>query len=498
MAFNLFEAPEYYQGLLGEEATKKLQNRALTTGLVNAAIGYLAQPKTGGYGSALPYIGRALAGGLQSGQETIRSGLQDYETQQKLSEMQRKQKEQKVREETLKDLSVTDPELYKIGTAFPGAVDQLVAARYKPQTKGFQILNEEQSKAYQLPKAPEGQAWQVTENGFNLVGKAEGAEKGFGSGVQGAALNYLVQGSGDNPEAVAFRSTPNYALAYREANKPTPVQVEEADAYGNVRQVTKMIAPPPLPKNILPPVFGTSQPSVSQPTSGAPRVATLANIETPTSSVTQRTATPTASNVTPTVATDNVYNVPSGIKSSPYTPSQTEIKDYRDKRNQAVRLQNTLKDMESFIAKNPDPALWGVGATGAKLQTKYEDALTQLRIASELGVLNKEDLPRLQAALPNPSDLSTWIKGGGTLDTFKGSLEAQNERLNRDIDFYNSYLNPQGSKQPTPSQAQDKPLIDLPMSGNTVNKLKLRNGMSYKRSDGSVIGTWNSKKQIFE
>jgi hypothetical protein len=154
--------------------------------------------------------------------------------------------------------------------------------------------------------------------------------------------------------------------------------------------------------------------------------------------------------------------------------------------------------MENFIAKNPDPALWGVGATGAKLQTKYEDALTQLRIASELGVLNKEDLPRLQAALPNPSDLSTWIKGGGTLDTFKGSLEAQNERLNRDIDFYNSYLNPQGSKQTTPSQAQEKPSIELPMKGNTVNKLKLRNGMSYKRSDGSVIGTWNSKKQIFE
>jgi hypothetical protein len=45
---------------------------------------------------------------------------------------------------------------------------------------------------------------------------------------------------------------------------------------------------------------------------------------------------------------------------------------------------------------------------------------------------------------------------------------------------------------------KEKPSIDLPMSGNTVNKLKLRNGMSYKRSDGSVIGTWNSKKQIFE
>jgi hypothetical protein len=107
MAFNLFEAPEYYQGLLGEDATKKLQNRALTTGLVNAAIGYLAQPKTGGYGSALPYLGRALAGGLQAGQETIRSGLTDFETQQKIAEMQRKQKQQQALQGMLS--GITDP-----------------------------------------------------------------------------------------------------------------------------------------------------------------------------------------------------------------------------------------------------------------------------------------------------------------------------------------------------------------------------------------------------
>jgi hypothetical protein len=107
MAFNLFEAPEYYQGLLGEDATKKLQNKALTTGLINAAIGYIAQPKTGGYGSALPYIGRALAGGLQAGQETIRSGITDYETQQKIAEMQRKQKQQQALQGMLS--GITDP-----------------------------------------------------------------------------------------------------------------------------------------------------------------------------------------------------------------------------------------------------------------------------------------------------------------------------------------------------------------------------------------------------
>jgi len=124
MAFNLFEAPEYYQGLLGEDATKKLQNRALTTGLVNAAIGYLAQPKTGGYGSALPYIGRALAGGLQAGQETIRSGLTDYETQQKIEEMKRKQEQRKAFEAAVPNLMRTTPAQFESVTTPGGYAPQ--------------------------------------------------------------------------------------------------------------------------------------------------------------------------------------------------------------------------------------------------------------------------------------------------------------------------------------------------------------------------------------
>jgi hypothetical protein len=130
MAFNLFEAPEYYQGLLGEEETKKLQGRAMTTGLVNAAIGYLAQPKTMGYGSALPYIGRALAGGLQSGQETIRSGLQDYETQQKLAEMKRKQGQQQRMQDMLG--GITDPNERLFAELAP---EQYVASKLKPKER---------------------------------------------------------------------------------------------------------------------------------------------------------------------------------------------------------------------------------------------------------------------------------------------------------------------------------------------------------------------------
>jgi hypothetical protein len=173
MAFNLFEAPEYYQGLLGEDATKKLQNRALTTGLVNAAIGYLAQPKTGGYGSALPYLGRALAGGLQAGQETIRSGLTDYETQQKLAEMKRKQEQQQALQGMISGIQDPNEKLYA-----QLAPEQYVAAKVKPQTKSFNILNDEQAKAYGLP-TDRGQKYQLTESGAQLIGGTEQKDSGL-------------------------------------------------------------------------------------------------------------------------------------------------------------------------------------------------------------------------------------------------------------------------------------------------------------------------------
>ena len=131
MALNIFEAPEYYQGLLGEEATNKLQNRALTTGLINAALGYIAQPKNQRYGSILPYIGRALAGGLQAGQETIRSGLTDYETQQKLADIKRKQAQQQELQTAISE--ITDPNERRLALLAP---DEWVKLKVqKPQKK---------------------------------------------------------------------------------------------------------------------------------------------------------------------------------------------------------------------------------------------------------------------------------------------------------------------------------------------------------------------------
>jgi hypothetical protein len=67
--------------------------------------------------------------------------------------------------------------------------------------------------------------------------------------------------------------------------------------------------------------------------------------------------------------------------------------------------------------------------------------------------LNKEDLPRLMKQLPNPTDLQTWIKGGGTLSSFYGATNAQNAKLTRDINQWNKYVNPNAKQNAAPPSA---------------------------------------------
>jgi len=111
MALNIFgDAPQSLTGLLGEQATEDLRKKALTTGLINAAIGYIAQPKTGGYGSALPYIGRALMAGQQGAQGVYEGAITDFERQQKIEEFKRKQQQQKAQEQFLEQYAGGLPE----------------------------------------------------------------------------------------------------------------------------------------------------------------------------------------------------------------------------------------------------------------------------------------------------------------------------------------------------------------------------------------------------
>lgn len=101
---NLFNIPqpEYLGSLLGSDAADKLRERANTTGLINMAVGYLAQPKNQRLG-----LGRILANSYMAGQQGAQgvytSALEDWQTAQKIKEMQQAQEIKKKQQEFLKN-----------------------------------------------------------------------------------------------------------------------------------------------------------------------------------------------------------------------------------------------------------------------------------------------------------------------------------------------------------------------------------------------------------
>ena len=73
---NLFEGMTPFgstipSGILTEDQEAKLRNQALVQGLLGTAATYLATPKNLNTGSALPYIGKAVLGGMGASQDVI-------------------------------------------------------------------------------------------------------------------------------------------------------------------------------------------------------------------------------------------------------------------------------------------------------------------------------------------------------------------------------------------------------------------------------------------
>jgi hypothetical protein len=58
-------------GLLTEADINKANNQSLMRGLLGTAISYISQPKNQGYGSALPYLGKAFMSGMESAQKPL-------------------------------------------------------------------------------------------------------------------------------------------------------------------------------------------------------------------------------------------------------------------------------------------------------------------------------------------------------------------------------------------------------------------------------------------
>jgi hypothetical protein len=259
----------------------------------------------------------------------------------------------------------------------------------------------------------------------------------YGGSVEGVSYNTLLKGNDGSAAAEARRATPAYAVAYREAFAPkTVMQTVQDPVTGVTKQVPVEIKPAAPPPNILPPIYGYDG--------------------------TAKTAATTAAPPTTTAGTGG------NITSAPTALTPTLFKEYDDKVNQANLFNTSLETLKADIKQN-GLQIGGLGAAGFRQQTLYEDSLTKLRIADQLGVLNKEDLPRLQKKLPPPDQISTFIKGGGSIDALIGAIEAVQESNNSGINYYTNKMYP---KQTKPAGTGGGLMLDLDAITKELNKRK--------------------------
>lgn len=259
----------------------------------------------------------------------------------------------------------------------------------------------------------------------------------YGTSVEGVSYNTLLRGAGDSDAAKAFRKTPQYALAYRDTFAPkTVTQTIQDPVTGVTRQVPVQIQPAAPPKSILPPEYAYDG--------------------------TDKTAATTATPPTTTAGTGG------NVTSSPTALTPTLFKEYSDKIDQAKLLNLALDNLLTDINQN-GLQIGALGKVGSKQASLYEEALDQIRFKAGLGVLNKEDLPRLMKKLPNPADIATLVRGGGDASAVLGALEAVRQSNDTGIQFYTNKLNPPSAK---PSGAGGGVMFDLDAIQKELKKRK--------------------------
>jgi len=212
---NVFGArpSEALTGILTKDQQDKLRNQSILQGLLGAGATYLATPKNLNAGSALPYLGKAFLGGMQSSQNVYDQALAGKVKQLEL--------EQGTKKLELEGLTPLEKLMRR----------KEILEKSNPNDPQVAILNQ-------------------------AIAKESGGLAGFGAGVEGSSLGILARGSKNTPEAEALRKSPEYALAYRNQTSAKIVPQEVMDANGDIRTEYVKIQPSALPSNILPPIYG--------------------------------------------------------------------------------------------------------------------------------------------------------------------------------------------------------------------------------------------------
>jgi hypothetical protein len=236
----------------------------------------------------------------------------------------------------------------------------------------------------------------------------------FGGGLQARAYDIILDGVSSGKT-----NTAEYALAFRELSKPVPTEQVQPD--GSIRIVYTQ--PAPLPDLIPKPTFRGNIPAVTKPATVVPSAAQAAPAP-----VTARAPTPAPAPVVSPTAGATAAPLPAGVKSTPMAPRPEEISKSRESINAGVDFVAALNKMENMV-REQGMQIGGMGQKGASQSAIYEDLLTKARLAAQLGVLNKEDLPRLQAQLSDPTALSTYIRGLGGPVAFYAQIGELRSRI---------------------------------------------------------------------
>jgi hypothetical protein len=257
--------------------------------------------------------------------------------------------------------------------------------------------------------------WQVNKTTKQATQVAE-TPGTFGGGLQAKAYDIILEGANSGKT-----DTLAYALAFRELSKPVPTEQVQPD--GSIRIVYTQ--PAPLPESIPKPTYRGNIPSSTRPVAVVP--STGQAVTTP---VAARAPTPSAAPAVSTTTGATAVPPPAGVKASPLAARPEEITATRKAVNAGVDFVSALDKLEKMV-RTQGMQIGGIGEVGAAQEVVYEDLLTKIRLAAELGVLNKEDLPRIQAQLGSPTALSTYIKGLGGPSAFYSQI---NELKNKTIE----------------------------------------------------------------
>lgn len=149
---NIFGAttPSYLNAIATPEQIQTAKNQSLFQGLLGTAIGYLAQPKNQGYGSAVPYLAKSYLQGMEMAQSPYQRLERDVLMKEKFDQMAL-EKQRQADLKTLQDNmyittpaeTITTSDYQPVDKVGPSG-ERVIAPSFQPSTTTEVVVKPEQ------------------------------------------------------------------------------------------------------------------------------------------------------------------------------------------------------------------------------------------------------------------------------------------------------------------------------------------------------------------